>query len=192
MLGSIFSSWSAGDWLLASAVAVAGVWDVAWRRIPNWLTLSLAVAGIAQRSWTDGWSGLGAAMAGMLVAASIFFVAYLFGGMGAGDVKLLGALGTWCGPAEAWRLVAATAAAGVVVAVGSVGARCAAHRSWDPWRRCLYGLLGAVVALSGIRRGLPEARHGQSAAGAIPMIPYGVAIAAGCWLWLLVLRSSRL
>ena len=53
----------------------------------------------------------------MVVGAGALFVAYALGGMGAGDVKLLAALGAWLGPREAPWLALYTGVAGGLTAL---------------------------------------------------------------------------
>ena len=83
---------------IAILMTIAVVIDVKTRRIPNWLTVSAFVAGIAYHVVTNGWQGLGFAMAGFGVGFGILLVLWLIGGGGGGDVKLMGAVGAWVGP----------------------------------------------------------------------------------------------
>jgi prepilin peptidase CpaA len=79
----------------------AALWDLATRRIPNALTFGAALAALAAHAYLGGWSGAGMAAAGWLAGIALFFPVFALGGMGAGDVKLLGALGAWLGPVAA-------------------------------------------------------------------------------------------
>ena len=71
--------------------------DLAWRRIPNYLTLGGAVAGLGFQLGGRGWPGLLDGLGGAVLGFSLLLWPYLKGGMGAGDVKGLAALGTWLG-----------------------------------------------------------------------------------------------
>ena len=75
----------------------AAVWDVRERRIPNWLNLAALTGAVFWQMATYGWTGLGDAAAGFSAGFSPFFAAWLLGGNGAGDAKMLGALGAWFG-----------------------------------------------------------------------------------------------
>lgn len=87
------------DQLIAVAVVLVAVgFDLATRRIPNVLTFGAALVGIAAHTYVAGLSGGGLSLAGWLVGVAMFFPVFALGGMGAGDVKLLGALGAWLGP----------------------------------------------------------------------------------------------
>jgi prepilin peptidase CpaA len=100
---------------------VACVTDVRTRRIPNLLTFGGAVAALVAHGVVGGWSGVGMALAGWVVGCVLFIPFFLLGGMGAGDVKLLAALGAWLGPGEAlWLAIYASIAGGIVAVVIAV------------------------------------------------------------------------
>src|SRR5688572_32468872 len=100
---------------------IAAAWDLKSRRIPNVLTFGSAVLAIALHGYLSGPSGAGWAVAGWLVGAAFFLPIFALGGMGAGDVKLLAALGAWLGPGPvAWVALfslIAGGALGLIVAV---------------------------------------------------------------------------
>jgi prepilin peptidase CpaA len=94
---------------------VAAVWDLRTRRIPNILTFGAALAAIATHGYLGGPAGAGWALAGWLVGVAFFLPFFALGGMGAGDVKLLAALGAWLGPAAAaWTALFSLIAGGVL------------------------------------------------------------------------------
>jgi len=111
--------------LLLSVAVVAGIYDWKYRRIPNWLCLAGLIAGFASHcyfggvasGWAGGLAGLMVAAKGFGLAALIYLVLYLLRGMGAGDVKLMAALGSIAGPMSWFLLFLATAMLGGVVAV---------------------------------------------------------------------------
>jgi prepilin peptidase CpaA len=75
----------------------AAVIDVRDRRIPNWLTATLALGGLIQAAMGVSSPGVGSAALGLGVGFAITFVFFAIGGMGAGDVKLFAGLGAWVG-----------------------------------------------------------------------------------------------
>jgi prepilin peptidase CpaA len=96
---------------------IACVWDLRTRRIPNVLTLGAAALAIAVHVADAGVSGVMTSVGGWLVGMAVLFTMYALGGMGAGDVKLLGALGAWLGPIDAIWLALYTGIAGGVIAL---------------------------------------------------------------------------
>lgn len=100
----------AASWTFIAAVVVftltAAVCDFRTKKIPNRLTVPAFLAALvyhgAVGAMTGGWSGCGwallMALAGFGVGFGILLVLWLIGGGGAGDVKLMGAVGAWLGP----------------------------------------------------------------------------------------------
>jgi Flp pilus assembly protein protease CpaA len=83
---------------VATFVTAALVTDVRTLKIPNWLTVSAFVAGLVFHAATQqGWNRLTFALGGFAVGFGIMLLLWLIGGSGAGDVKLMGALGAWIG-----------------------------------------------------------------------------------------------
>src|SRR4029450_4918407 len=95
--------------------ALACITDLRSRRIPNVLTFTAGLCGIAAAALVDGMSGATTSATGWLVVIAIFFPFFALGGLGAGDVKLLGAIGAWLGPMNAvWVGLYAGAAGGLL------------------------------------------------------------------------------
>src|SRR5689334_20619064 len=86
--------------VLLTLVIAAAVYDVRYRRIPNWLTASGVLVGLSLNTWLrqaagplPWWPGLKFGLTGMLIAFGVYFVLYVAHAMGAGDVKLMAAVG---------------------------------------------------------------------------------------------------
>ena len=89
--------------------------DLHSRRIPNVLTFGAAIAGVAfHATWGNGALF---SVEGWAVGAAAFLIPFALGGLGAGDVKLLGALGAWLGPWQAMWLALYTGVAGGVLSL---------------------------------------------------------------------------
>jgi len=90
-------------WYLALLVALWAGWlDWRFRRIPNWLTVSGFVLGLGINGLLSGWSGILSGLEGTGIGLGVFLIPVMLRGIGAGDLKLMGALGACLGP---WKLV---------------------------------------------------------------------------------------
>src|SRR5688500_16928648 len=86
------------NWFVViSACCFAVSVDVRVRRIPNKLTFPLWLAGIVWWTATAQLSGLGETFGGMAIAGLPFFLLWIIGGGGAGDAKMMFAIGAWLG-----------------------------------------------------------------------------------------------
>jgi prepilin peptidase CpaA len=86
-------------WALAMLVGLTAGWiDYRTRRIPNWLTVNGALMGIVMQWFAVGPHGVGMALQGMSLALLCLLPMVLLRAMGAGDWKLMGALGAILGP----------------------------------------------------------------------------------------------
>jgi len=95
-------------------VIVAAVWDVRTRRIPNWLTLPGVVLGVALNTFLFEINGLWFSLKGLGLAFCVYFVLYLLRAMGAGDVKLMAAVGAAAGWQNWLGILVLTSVAGAV------------------------------------------------------------------------------
>jgi prepilin peptidase CpaA len=110
--------------VLLSGAGAAAVIDLRTRRVPDWLPLGLASAGVALAATGLGRLGVTAACAAALTGFLLMLPGYLLGAMGGGDVKLFAAAGTLLGPAETcWAFVATLIAGGVLALVIAVRRR---------------------------------------------------------------------
>jgi prepilin peptidase CpaA len=100
-----------------SLASVACICDLRTRRIPQVLTLGGAAAGLVFHLVNGGWQAGATSLAGWAIAIALFLVPFALGGLGAGDVKLLGALGAWLGPSDAIWLAIYTGVAGGLIAI---------------------------------------------------------------------------
>jgi prepilin peptidase CpaA len=86
-------------WALALALTLsAAVLDWRSRRIPNWLTVPGLLLGVIAHSLLSGWHGTLSSLEGAGLALVILLPLVLLRGLGAGDWKLMGAVGAFLGP----------------------------------------------------------------------------------------------
>jgi prepilin peptidase CpaA len=162
---------SQGNLLIPLVLTLWIAWgDLRTRRIPNYLTLGTAAAGLAFNFMGHGLPGLADGILGMLLGFAFLILPYLWGGMGAGDVKALAALGAWLGPRLTVYLFCYMGIAGGVIALG--------YLAWQGclWQKIQQGWIFLVNLILCRSAGAPRPPSpGQLTEG----IPYGVAIAVG-------------
>ena len=106
--------------VVAAVAAFAGtsaLVDLRTRRVPNPLTLGIAVLGLALAASGHGATSLWAALGGCAVGLLAMLPGYLIGATGGGDVKLVAALGTLLGPRGVLFAVLYSAIAGGLLAL---------------------------------------------------------------------------
>jgi len=153
--------------LLTAAVAT----DLKSHRIPNlllWPALSLSVM---LHMTSGGLDGLTVAIGGLALGFAMLLPLYLVGGMGAGDVKLLGIVGSFLGPWGAVVAGAGTMIAGAVFGIIVIVWRCL----WPKIELREVHALGPLSGQTGSVLRLQSANDRQPVA----YIPYAPAIAAG-------------
>ena len=96
---------------------IGSVTDVRERRIPNRVTGPAIAAGLLLHLTAGGWRGLGDSAFAGLIAGGVFMIFFLAGGMGAGDVKLMTAVGCIAVTSPLLLLAISTAIAGGIFAL---------------------------------------------------------------------------
>jgi prepilin peptidase CpaA len=84
--------------ILAIMLVPAAISDLKSQRIPNKITFPAAIIGIIFNTWGNGFDGFLFSLQGLGLGIAIFIVPYIIGKMGAGDAKLMGAVGAFLGP----------------------------------------------------------------------------------------------
>jgi len=97
--------------LIASLITtVTDVWKF---KVYNVVTIPLLLSGFVYNSTVGGMAGFGSSLLGALFGFSALVAFYIIGGMGAGDVKLMAAVGAWLGLPLTFNLfIASSLAAG--------------------------------------------------------------------------------
>ena len=146
-------------------LVICVVTDLRERKIYNKIIFpSLLVAFIANFA-IAGWAGIMSALLGFIVGLLVLFIPYYFGGIGAGDVKLLALIGALKGASFVFYTAIYMALIGAVIALAIIFFK----RGWA--KKMVYYLYGR-------RHGMPmEFMKDKSALTAT--YPYGVAIALG-------------
>ncbi len=109
--------------LLFLVVIPAALFDLKERRVPNWITFPGVLIAVALNSFLYETPGLWLALKGLGLAMLIYVSLYLLHGMGAGDVKLMAAIGAAAGWANWIGILFLTAIFGGISALILVLAR---------------------------------------------------------------------
>lgn len=176
------------QWGVVIGVSLVGaVSDLRTRRIPNALCGPLLVAGLLWSTWHGGVEGLGKAVAACILLAMPFVLMFLFAGGGAGDAKLMAAIGAWLGLEQGMIVLGCVCVAGGVLAVATAIAKRRLKVVLANIRLSVYNFIVAILTGRSIRTAANEARPEQTEK---LTVPYGVAIFAGVclgaaviWLW---------
>jgi len=154
--------------LLAPLAIFVIYYDVRYRRIPNLIVLATLIAGISINIAFSGLPGMVSSLEGFALAFFPMLLMHIFGAMGAGDVKLFGAVGAVLGVSQV------PLAFVVVVMLGAVLAIYTMLRAGT----VLSTLHGVLRIFVGILPGWEMPRF-KMAPDRKHTIPYGVAIMLG-------------
>lgn len=165
--------------LTTCAVIIGAACDLKRRLIPNAVTITAISAGIVAHTAHSGWKGLSLSLGGIAVGGGALLLFHLLGAMGAGDVKLMGGVGALLGYRLVLSVLIFTVIAGGLMAAGKlilrrVG-RYEPERTVDP----------DMIPVRPAGKGMDSGRRGGGSAMR-ETIPYGVAIAAGTLMTLIL------
>ena len=107
-------------WPLLLILAIATYTDVKAHRISNLLSLGGVITGLVLHGWTLGLDGLLVGLGGALLGFSVLLPLYMLGGMAAGDVKLMAAVGAFLGPQSTLNALAFTLIVGMMMGIGLI------------------------------------------------------------------------
>jgi prepilin peptidase CpaA len=171
-----------GYWEMTLVLLIPGILYASWidyaqKRVPNWLNAALAAAGLIMQGIFCGWyqhgvGGVGWGLLGLLVGFGLLIVPWLMHGMGAGDVKLMAAIGCWLGPWLTFLCFAAGAVIGGVAAVVMI------YTSG----RTVHALTNLQTIMTKMRRfdtAFGEFGGARTFGDTSQLLPYGVPLTAG-------------
>lgn len=153
---------------LLTLLALGAISDLRHAKIPNRVTYSAMIGGLLLQTAHHGIIGLGVSAAGLAVGTGLFVAFYALGGMGAGDVKFMGAVGSLVGLPDILSAVLVTALFGGVYAVGIT---IRSKGVGEGLREVLSFFLSCVLT--------GRLRSALASAEAQPKLRYGMVIAIG-------------
>jgi prepilin peptidase CpaA len=155
--------------ILILALTVSLYTDLRKRKIYNIVSLPTIVIAISYYTMNLSWDGFLFSGKGLLVGLSVLLIPYLLGGMGAGDVKLMTAIGALMGPSFVFYSFIYTALIGGAIAILLIIKE---RGFWRPLKNFIFnvtflrGNLGSII--------LEKKEQSFSIS-----FPYGVAIVLG-------------
>ena len=103
--------------ILIVVLIIAAIFDYRFKKVPNTITFPAIAAGLTMAFLERGFIGLSISTVGLVIGMALLYLPYAAGGMGAGDVKFLGAIGAIKGPWFVFITFLAAAIIGGVMAV---------------------------------------------------------------------------
>ncbi len=177
-------------WVVTLFVIVAAYIDGKELRVPNKLTYPMIIAGwiysmIAYGMAGEGWYvGLGWSLAGTAVGLATLLPAYAIGGMGAGDVKMMAAIGAWVYCETTFYAFCVSAIVGAVLAVIMI---LSAKQTTKHANQFMF-ILNEIMT---VRNPETLATIATERKSSMRLLPYGIPIAIGTviyfgWMGLLI------
>lgn len=154
--------------ILLLIMGIAIVSDLRWRTIPNWLTGPSILAGLGFHTVMNQFAGFVFSLEGAAVGLGLFVILYVCGWMGAGDVKLFAAVGSFLGPAQTISAAIIIALVGGLLALVVLGF----HQGLRKTGLWLWSQVQAMVVTRSVQALTPVQN-------AVPKVPYAVAIGLG-------------
>jgi prepilin peptidase CpaA len=158
------------------------VFDVRTRRIPNAISAPAILIGLILNGLYFGSAGLLASAGGVVVMIAVLIAPFALGGIGAGDVKMMAAVGAFLGP----RL----AILGLALGMGVGGIVMAVHLVRLGRLTEKVGALQAMISSAVVTRSTAPLRVAADDPGAISL-PYSVPLGLGTAAAILAAAALR-
>jgi prepilin peptidase CpaA len=162
--------------IVLAAAMTAAVMDVWKFKVYNALTVPLLLTGLVYHAIAGGTQGFLGSLLGVLCGFAILFVVYSMGGVGAGDVKLMAAVGAWLGMPLTLYVFVASALASATYALALILLWGSVHETWIDLQVALFRImalghhLGSDVRLEDEMK-RPDRRR--------RLVPFGAMVAVG-------------
>jgi prepilin peptidase CpaA len=156
------------QYVLLVLLGMAALTDFRTYTIPNWLTGPAIIIGLGLHTLLAQLSGLIFSLEGAAVGFGLFIIIYAFGWMGAGDVKLFAAVGSFLGPAQTISAALLVALVGGLLSFVILGF----YLGWRRMGLWIWSHLQTLLLTRSLQVSTPVG-------GASPKVPYALAIGLG-------------
>lgn len=170
-------------WVVAIFAVVAAYIDGKELRVPNKLTFPMIVAGWIFCTCCTGWlgqtwyEGLMWSLAGTVVGGLTLLPFYAIGGMGAGDVKMMAAIGAWVGVTIVFHSFCVGAVVGGIIAVGMILFSGEAKKHYNQF----FFILNEITTVRNPETLFDIASDRKSS---MRLLPYGIPMAIGTVMYM--------
>lgn len=166
------------DIIVAAVLIICVYTDLRNRRIYNVVVIPAALTGIIVHLLFSGLEGCLFSLKGLAAGMGLLFIPFAMGGFGAGDVKLMGAIGALKGPVFVVKAFLATGLIGGILAVLVLIKRKKLLSTLKRIGQSFYIFVGSVFKVNTLQS-LDKAEFHES-------LPYGLAIGIGTFIAYLV------
>ena len=161
--------------LLLAILSTSAIFDLRFQKIPNLITFPAMIIALLYHFSTKGVDGLIFSALGLAIGIALLIIPYMLGGMGAGDAKLMGAVGAVLGPKSVFVAFLLTAIVGGIYAIILIVLNQKQFK--DFFKKQLITLKLFILTRKFIPDPVEESRNK-------PKLCYGVAIALGTFIYL--------
>jgi len=172
-------------WVVAAFAVVAAYIDGKELRVPNKLTFPMIIAGwifcticpsitLSCGTWYEGllWS-----LVGTIVGGLTLLPFYAIGGMGAGDVKMMAAIGAWVGVSVVFYSFCVGAVVGGLIAIGMILCSGEARKHYNQF----FFIFNEIVTVRNPETLFDIASDRKSS---MRLLPYGIPMAIGTVIYM--------
>ncbi|MEM9410227.1 MAG: A24 family peptidase [Planctomycetota bacterium] len=180
LLTAMMDNWP--YWVVTVFVVVAAYIDGKELKVPNKLTFPMIFAGwiysmISYGMAGEGWYvGLGWSLAGTVVGLMTLLPAYAIGGMGAGDVKMMAAIGAWVHVTITFYAFCVGTVVGGILAVAMIVHSGDTKKHWNQ-----FFFIANEIAT--VRNPEVLAEIAADRKSSMKLLPYGIPLAIGTVLY---------
>lgn len=161
--------------VIGSSLVAAG-FDMRQGRIPNALTFPLLIVGLVFTTWLGGLAGLIEAIGACALLALPYVILFVFFGGGAGDAKLMGAIGAWLGLKHGLFVLVCVIIAGGVLAIAKAISK---KQLKFVLTSVFISIYTFILLLIGRKTMRPESYRTDNEQSGNLVLPYGIAIFSG-------------
>ena len=171
-------------WFVTIALVVAAWIDGKQLKVPNWLTFPFIISGWIYSVAYFGWEGIGLSLLGTVIGLALLLPAYAIGGMGAGDVKMMAAVGAWIYVVDTVYAFCVSVIVGAIIAVVMIMTSGQAKKHWNQ-------LVYIANEIMTVRNPETLAKIAAERKPSMRLLPYGIPLAIGtvmyfAWMRMLV------